>query len=180
MQRILIAGAGGVGFWLALALSRLVPHEIVVFDDDDLSGTGATRLPDVRPFGRPLKKKVDLLKFICPGVDVRAEKLTPAAVSPDTIVVDATDMSHADRRALCAAARAAGSKYLRASYDARPDGFVVVVAAGVGFTTNPARGGYTLPPSIAQAMLGGGFAADVISRFLRGEDVVLPARLETE
>lgn len=55
-MRVLVAGAGGVGFWMALALSRLVPHEIVVYDDDDLSGTGATRLPDVRLFGRPFRK----------------------------------------------------------------------------------------------------------------------------
>lgn len=180
---ITVAGAGGIGFWTALALSRLASERIVVFDDDALEGSGAERLPNVRPFGRTLGKKVELLKFLAPSLDVRAEKFSRAhagAIGVGDLLLDCTDLSVEQRAEFVEAARERGAEYLRASYDLRADGFLVVVARGLGFSRNPARGGYTFPPSIAHAMLAGGFVADVVHRLRRGELVELPQRLEVK
>lgn len=178
---IIIAGAGGVGFWTSLSLSRLLAERIVVFDDDALEGAGASRLLNVRPLGRAFEKKVHLLKFLASSVDVRAEKFSRAhaeVLSAGDLLLDCTDLSVEQRQEFVELARERGAEYLRASYDLRADVFVVVVARGLGFSRNPQRGGYTFPPSIAHAMLAGGFVADVAYRLRRGEQVELPARLE--
>mgnify|MGYP001149285152 CR=1 FL=1 len=177
---VILIGSGGVGFWAALAIERM-GERVVVFDDDALEGTGALRLPDVRLFGRAFGKKVELLKFLARGVDVRAEKFSRAhadVVARGDILLDCSDLSSEQRAEFVEIARAREATYLRASYDLTPRAFVVVVARGLGFSRNPARGGYTLPPTIAHALVAGGFAADVVVRLLRGEDVRLPARLE--
>jgi len=87
-------------------------------------------------------------------------------------------LSSERRREFVDVARDRGARYIRASYDLTPRSFIVVVAAGIGFSRNPARGGYTLSPTISNAMIAGGFTADVINRLLRDEQITLPARLE--
>jgi hypothetical protein len=181
LMNIIVIGAGGVGFWTALALSR--SQRLIVFDDDTLDGTGAERLPDTRIFGRAFDKKIELLKFIAQNIEVRNEKFShhhAQVLSANDILLDCTDLSSEERREFVEVAKSRSARYIRASYDLTARSFIVVVACGIGFSRNPARGGYTIPPTISHAMIAGGFVSDVVNRILRDEQIKLPARLEIQ
>lgn len=53
-MKIIILGAGGVGFWLTTALARQLPlgTKLTVADTDIMEGSGAERLPRGSVFGR--------------------------------------------------------------------------------------------------------------------------------
>ena len=110
-MRVHIAGCGGVGFWLAVGLSRL-PEErdIVCWDDDDLQGGfGRLRLPSADAE----TKKVDLLQgflTMAMGID-RLPVFYPTKftgqkeVGKGDVVVDCTDMNLEDKKRLYALVR---------------------------------------------------------------------------
>lgn len=177
-----LIGCGGIGFYTGLSIAR-EGYELTVYDDDDLEGTGGMRLPSFRLFGKTVvRKKVHLLKLLAGDrVTAIAEKFSAAQeVGRDDWLLDCTDMSHNQRRVLLDVARANGARYIRASCDLRRNGLLVVVAGSIGFTLRNSvadRTGYTISPSACHAMVAGGFAATVIIRLLRGEDVSLPQTL---
>jgi len=177
IERIVLVGAGGVGFWLAVALRRDRPDvELVVYDADNFAGgQGARRLPKVN---NPETKKVDFLKGWVRMVmgdqppEVIATKLTAEAFSfgqvmDETLVVDASDMGLEVRRPLWEACRKAGCQMLRVSYDGNG---CVVVARGLPLSSKPG-GGYTRVPTLAQSLWAGGVGAAAVERLLAGEEV---------
>lgn len=182
IKRVVLVGAGGVGFYLAVALRRDVPDvELIVYDDDNLEGGfGAQRLPYV---ANKLTKKVDFLKGFVRMVMrdspplVKPQKVTVQDIVDETqfpyswwegsLVVDASDMGLEVRKPLWDSFRSRGAKMLRVSYDGNG---IVVVARGLPLASKPG-GGYSQVPSMAQSLWAGGVGAAAVEKLLRGEVV---------
>ena len=174
IKRVIILGAGGVGFHLAVALCRDFPGtEISVYDPDDFNGgMGHFRLPKV---SNPSTKKVALLKGHIimvmgdrpPKVFDRRFEVSDVQALPNpsqTLVVDATDMGLGERRPLWTALKQAGVKMLRISYDGNG---CVVVARGLPLCASDA-GGYAMVPTYAQSLMAGGLGAEAVGLLLQG------------
>ncbi len=177
IKRIVVIGAGGVGFWLVTALRRDIPNiEIVVYDSDNFEGGfGAQRLPYVA--NKATKKVQFLNNFVQMAMRDPAIKAYPSRIHlgtlpdkeffVDTLVVDCTDMSLEPRREIWQALREAGAVMLRVSYDGNG---IVVVSRGLPFATNPG-GNYAIVPTMAQSLWAGGVGAAAVEKLLRGEVV---------
>jgi tRNA A37 threonylcarbamoyladenosine dehydratase len=174
IKRVVVIGAGGVGFWLTVALRRDNPNlEIFVYDDDNfIGGFGAQRLPYVA--NKEMKKVEFLNGYIRmamrdPGIILRAHRLTPADVTGNaedgTLVVDCTDMDLETRKPIWAACQEYGAKMLRVSYDGNG---IVVISHGLPFATNPG-GNYAIVPTLAQSLWAGGVGAAAVEKLLKGE-----------
>jgi len=174
IKRVVIIGAGGVGFWLTVALRRDCPDlEVVVYDDDNfLGGFGAQRLPHV---ANKETKKVDYLKgFVQMVMRDEAPAVKPEkfdgyhiCLSSEDLVVDCSDMSLNLRKPIWDRCRSGGAKMLRVSYDGNG---IVVVARGLPFSTNPG-GNYAIVPTLAQSLWAGGVGAAAVEKLLKGEEV---------
>jgi len=179
LDRILILGAGGVGWWLTTALMR-DPRgcEVIVFDDDDFQGGhGRARLPwqsreDI-PKVKALRSFISMAMGDRPPVLV-AERFTESSLpfSPDewkrTLVVDCTDLGPEIRKPLWAFLRSTGATLLRVSYDGNG---IIVVSRGLPLADKPG-GGYALVPTMPQAIAAGGLGAMAIHLLLEGKPVV--------
>lgn len=176
IKRVVIIGAGGVGFWLTVALRRDNPQlEIIVYDDDNFEGGfGAQRLPYMANKGT--KKVQFLTNFIQmamrdPALIVRDYRFSAAEpeliANPDkpTLVVDCTDMDLEHRKPIWRACRDAGYVMLRVSYDGNG---IVVVSRGLPFATNPG-GNYAVVPTMAQSLWAGGVGAAAVEKLLAGD-----------
>jgi len=176
IKRVVMIGAGGVGFWMATALRRDVPDvELIVYDDDDfVGGFGAQRLPYV---ANKATKKVDFLKGF---VRMVMRDSPPTVVdrkfdalihlereSSATLIVDASDMGLEVRKPMWEECRSQGCQMLRVSYDGNG---IVVVARGLPLASKPG-GGYSQVPSMAQSLWAGGVGAAAVEKLLRGEVV---------
>jgi hypothetical protein len=178
-KQILILGAGGVGYWLAIALCRMMRGQqvaITVYDPDTFEGgDGFRRLP------KPLKDnstKVSLLKTMVswsmgdPLPHVHEKFFLPEDFGngnqetwKQTLVVDATDMSLTKRVAIFDAAMAAGASYIRVSYDGL--GIVTVSPGPPLFAEGAAgEGGYGKLPHIGHAMMAAGVGASAVDYYL--------------
>jgi len=179
IKRVVIMGAGGVGFWLTVALRRDQPNlEIIVYDDDDFEGGfGAQRLPHV---ANKKMKKVDYLNNYIqmvmrdPAIKAIAHKLTEAefvlaseSFDVETLFVDCTDMSLDRRKPIWDLAQQTSCQMLRVSYDGNG---IVVIARGLPFSTNPG-GRYSIVPTMAQSLWAGGVGAAAVEKLLKGEEV---------
>jgi len=164
-----IVGLGGVGFWLTVGLSRVVPPNLLqCWDDDTLTGgAGAARLP----WAPPTTKKADLLRGFLSMVF--ADAILPSFVdrkfsgllhlnAGDT-VVDCTDMPLEKRRRIWTIVKNKGVHIIRVSYDGR--GSTVVVSTGLPLLA-PMAGGYTAVPSLSLSFAAGGIGAEAVKRYL--------------
>lgn len=179
IKRVVVLGAGGVGFHLVTALCRDWPGvEKVVYDSDNFEGgLGHARLPRVAD---PRQLKVEKLRGYVRMVmgdeppQVVPARLDNAAVVnlgknywQDSLVVDATDMGVGERRPLWSLLRSFGATMLRVSYDGNG---CVVVARGLPICASDA-GGYALVPSYAQSLMAGGLGAEAVGLLLKGHEV---------
>ncbi len=170
-----IIGAGGAGFWTALALVRAVPdpRRITVYDTDDLQGgLGHSRLP----VATSTTKKVDLLRgFIRVAMGDTPPTMKLALFTGDEpvegdLVVDCSDMRTGDaddptsRAAMWARARAKGARIVRVSYDGANS--TVVIAEGLPFKTEGQDAGYAAVPSLPLSLMAGGMGAEAVKRML--------------
>lgn len=168
-RTIHLVGAGGVGFWTAVGLARFAVGNVIVYDDDTLEGgLGHMRLP----MAMPATRKVDLLVgFIRISVGgqvptVVAKRFTGRTeVRKGDLVVDCSDAELPARRRMWNAARKAGARCIRISYDGANG--IIVVAEGLPFATISA-GGYTNVPSFALSLAAGGIGAEIVHRMLEG------------
>lgn len=168
-MKVHIAGCGGVGFWLAVGLSRLPERqELVCWDDDDLQGGfGALRLPHADA----TTKKIDLLQgflTMAMGVDhlptFYAGKFTGLKeLEKGDVVVDCTDMNLELKKKLYSTVRNKGAEILRVSYDGKAS--TVLVSTGLPFTG--VKGGYENIPSLALSFAAGGIGAEIVTRYLK-------------
>lgn len=164
-----VVGVGGVGFWLTVGLTRVVPaDQLQCWDNDTLTGgLGATRLP----WGPPSTKKIDLLKGYLTMVlgdrtfpvfvDRRYSGLS--GITEGDTVIDCTDMPLHTRKRLWTISRKKGAKLLRVSYDGR--GSTLLVSTGLPIHA-PAAGGYSAVPSLALSLAAGGIGAEAVKRYL--------------
>lgn len=164
-----VIGLGGVGFWLAVGLTRVVPPETIhCWDDDTLvGGTGSTRLP----WAATATKKIDLLRGHL--MMVYGDTLSPVmhdqrfsgrtGLSAGDLVVDCTDMPMAARKLMWGVVRKQDCRLLRVSYDGR--GSTLVVSTGLPLFA-PAEGGYSNIPSLSLSLAAGGIGAEAVKRFI--------------
>lgn len=168
-MKIHIAGCGGVGFWLAVGLSRLPEkQQLVCWDDDNLTGGfGRLRLPHADAE----TKKIDLLRgflSMAMGVDELpvffGDKFTgEKELRKGDLVVDCTDMNLESKKALYAKVRGKGADILRVSYDGKAS--TILVSTGLPFTG--VKGGYENIPSLALSFAAGGVGAEIVTRYLQ-------------
>lgn len=164
-----IVGAGGVGFWLAVGLARTEVRPIEIFDVDDLQGgLGHMRLPNV---SSPETLKTQLLRgFLLMNfnggrlneIQFRNARFTGHEAVEGDLVIDCTDMSGDDRRAVRDVVRRQGARYLRVSYDGAAS--VVAVSEGLPLTGDESHAGYAAVPSLALSLAAGGIGAEVIAK----------------
>lgn len=160
-------GAGGIGFWMAVALAR--SHvDLTVYDFDNLQGgLGWSRMPKASPE----TAKVSLLRGFCLAVmgdtapKVVNGRFEPSAALQGDLVVDACDMALPERKALWEAVRAQGARILRVSYDGA--GGIISIAEGLPFA-GKAGGGYRETPNLALSFAAGGIGALVVQQILDG------------
>ena len=169
MERpVVIFGAGGVGFWLTVALCRSYnPKLITVYDDDTLQGgLGHTRLPSAS-LGT---KKVSLLRGhlrvswdhsnLPTFVDGR---FTGIEAPENALIVDCCDMPIKERRKIWKRVERRKNRIIRVSYDGKNG--VVVVAEGLPLFDSVA-GGYSEVPNLALSFMAGGAGAWAVLRVL--------------
>lgn len=171
-DRIVIIGAGGVGFHLTAALCRdLRDIPIEVWDDDTFEGGfGAKRLPYP---GDRKQKKVDFLRgYILMVMNDEPPKGVARRLTADdvrgqdwrgTLVVDCTDMDVIHRRELWRAIETSGGTLLRVSYDGLG---IVVVAPGLPLGGRKG-GGYALVPTLGQSYAAAGLGAMAVMKALK-------------
>jgi hypothetical protein len=162
-----VIGAGGVGFWLAVGLSRANVWPVKVYDTDNLTGgLGHTRLP----MATPTTTKLQLLQgFLATQMGGRMPELIPALftgreANRGDLMVDCTDMSGTARRKVWTVARKRGVRCLRVSYDGQAS--IVVVAEGLPLTGDENDAGYSAVPSLALSLAAGGIGAEVVRRVI--------------
>lgn len=178
-KRVVVAGAGGVGFWLTWALCRMLAGSgvlVEVWDSDNFEGgNGFRRLP--KPSKNSLAK-VRLLQteigFIMrdPVPNVYEKLLLPRDFEEgdwkSTLVLDCTDMGQRDRNAFWDALEAAGAKGLRISYDGLGMATISPGPPMVGeMGEENDDGGYAVMPHIGQSFLAAGAGACAVMYFLR-------------
>lgn len=163
-------GSGGIGFWMAAALTRQ-QVDLVVYDYDNfVGGLGWSRLPKV---SNPETKKVSFLRGFCVAVmgdkapKVVEDMFIGGNVNEGDLVVDCSDMSLGSRRVVWDRAKENGARCLRVSYDGRSN--TVVVAEGLPLVGRPG-GGYAEAPSLALSMAAGGIGALVVQQILAGHE----------
>lgn len=161
-----VIGAGGVGFWLAVGLSRS-GLGIVVYDDDNLTGgMGHQRLP----LATPTTLKTDLLRgFLRVNFGGRAPvfvtgRFSGSEVHEGDLVVDCSDMDGHTRKRVWKKARKGGARLLRVSYDGANS--TMVVAEGLPLTGNESASGYANVPSLALSLAAGGIGAETVLRMI--------------
>lgn len=169
-NRIVIAGAGGVGYWLTMALCRSLGGRvpITVYDPDTFEGgNGSLRLPKVMD---PATHKVKLLRaqvnfFMgdAPPI-VYPRRLEPAEFLigdwSSTLVVDCTDMNQVPREELWNAFEAVGAKGLRVSYDGLG---IATISPGPPLETGSnGEGNYAVMPNLAQSFAAAGLGAQAV------------------
>lgn len=171
-RRVIIIGAGGVGFWLAVGLCRIGIDGVEIFDPDDLQGgLGHGRLP----LATPTTRKVDLLKgFLRVNFGgtvpvVHAEPFTGNEAGDGDLVVDCTDLSGKARATMWRRAEKRGARLLRVSYDGANS--IVTVAEGLPLTANQKASGYANVPSLGLSLAAGGIGAEVVTRLLANWEV---------
>jgi hypothetical protein len=166
--RIHIIGAGGVGFWVAVALAQ-AGVEFTIYDTDDLSGgLGHTRLPRASLS----TKKVSLLRGHCIAVwgskppTVVDALFTGAECVAGDYVIDCCDMELEARRVIYDSVKASGARYLRISYDGKNN----TVSVGEGLPLRGRKGGgYSEVPGLALSFMAGGIGALAVQSLLKGE-----------
>lgn len=166
--QIHIIGAGGVGFWTCVALSR-AGVEYTVYDTDDLTGgLGHTRMPRAS-LGT---KKVSLLRGFC--IAVMGDKpptvvdalFTGAECVAGDFVIDCCDMELEARRVIYDRVKASGARYLRISYDGKNN----TMSVGEGLPLRGRKGGgYSEVPGLALSFMAGGIGALAVQSLLKGE-----------
>lgn len=172
-KHIVIIGAGGVGFYLTLALmAEGLDQDVTVYDQDTfVGGNGHRRLPRVN---NPRLKKVDMLKATCQVTfGYEMPKTVPYYFTvPDAsklnstyLVVDASDMPFQERLSIWDAFTKTGAKGIRVSYDGNG---IVCLAYGPPFSPPDDQGGYDRMPSTAQSFLAGGAGCQFIKALLNG------------
>lgn len=183
-KEVNIVGAGGVGFWVAVALRRDFPDMyIVVWDSDYVDGPGGLRLPiperltQTRPEtdsgdrSCPLKVKTlnDFLKYTLdtrPVIASMADYLGGVSGNFSTYFenryfVDCTDMTVINRDKVFAAA-INNNRYMRISYDGT--GWVSV-SQGLPLG-DPTASGYLHVPSFAMSIAAGGIGATAVAQWV--------------
>lgn len=163
-----VIGCGGVGFWLVAGLARSEVRPIVAYDTDDLQGgLGHMRLP----VAAPTTLKTNLLRgFLAvnfPGgklaqIAFKAERFTGKEARAGDLVVDCSDMSGVDRRAIYETVKKRKARYLRVSYDGAAS--VVAISEGMPLVGDESHAGYAAVPSLALSLAAGGIGAEVIAR----------------
>jgi len=174
IERVVVMGAGGVGWWLVTALMRDTKGaQIEVRDNDTFQGGfGAGRLPIQED---PTTYKVRALEgWIEMSMGDSGPKVIPSKIypwnivwGPETLLVDCTDMELSSRKLIWEEARRQGIQLLRVSYDGNG---VIVVTRGLPLSDRPG-GGYALVPSMAQAIAAGGLGAMAVHLLLEGKEV---------
>lgn len=175
-SKICVIGAGGVGFWVAAALSRDMPNfPIVVFDPDTVEGSGGKRLP-IPPNSDGSKLKIDVLTdfvyfTLGGGEELQALNTLLDAdwmqswVYQNPLWVDCSDMSIASRQKLFAPLIGLNGQmrnYLRVSYDG--NGWAVI-SRGLPFGP-PEAVGYTQVPTFADSLAAGGIGAAAVRQWV--------------
>lgn len=176
-RRCVIVGTGGVGFYLATALNRSLPHgmELICYDADSFEGgLGHSRLPRV---SNAATKKVAFLR----GFTTMVMGDKPPTVFPvmfdgggdqcqaGDLVVDCSDMPLDKRKLVWTAAKDSGADLVRVSYDGLNE--TVVVAQGLPLMSGSKPGNYRSVPGLDLSMAAGGIGAIVIRKILAGEVV---------
>lgn len=172
-RHIVIIGAGGVGFYLTLALmAEGLDQDVTVYDPDTFAGgNGYRRLPKV--VNQSLKK-VDMLKATCHTTfGYEMPKTSPSYftkvdaenLNSSYLVVDASDMPFQERLGVWEAFTRTGAKGIRVSYDGNG---IVCLAYGPPFSPPNDQGGYDRMPSTAQSFLAGGAGCQFIKALLNG------------
>lgn len=168
-RRIVIIGAGGVGFWIATALSR-AGVQYTIFDDDTLEGgLGFSRMPKASPS----TKKVNLLRgHVIVSMGDRPPTIVDRRFVGDDardgdLIVDASDMPLDVRKTLWAGTKAHGKdiRMLRVSYDGQNN--TVVVAEGLPLRGKQG-GGYANTPGLDLSYVAGGIGCMAVRAILAG------------
>lgn len=170
-KSVRIIGAGGVGFWLTVALVRDEPLvEVEVWDTDTLEGgNGFRRMPWVPD---PAEAKVDLLsrflQFSMGEPPVKSvNRRWEGEGGEGVLIVDCTDAPVASRQVWWDRARQEGATVWRVSYDGNG---AVTVSDGLPFVWGAgSEGGYERMPSLAQSFRAGGLGAEAVQKLIHGE-----------
>lgn len=170
-----LVGAGGVNFWVGVALAR-AGVEFTIWDDDTLEGgLGSQRLPKAH---NAKTFKVDLLRgFLAMTMGEPAERFTyirekfsGMKVEKGDVVIDGTDMAPKPRKTMWTRAMNRGAKMMRVSYDGA-NGTVVV--AGGPPLVDKAEGGYAAVPSLALSFMAAGVGALAVLELLNGNETFI-------
>lgn len=183
INKIVVMGAGGVGYWLVLGLCRVVDIPIVVYDHDNFQGgTGFKRLPKSYD---PTKSKVSLLRNQCNIVMgdrppiihdckfdlpiLKSMALEARLDLSNVLIVDCTDMPSDVRQELWNTAAEFKANMIRTAYDGTGE---CVVASGLPFwKTNAVSSGYAIEPHIGHSFATAGLAIATIIKYLDGFDL---------
>lgn len=176
---VIVLGAGGVGWWLIGAMSRMnITHPVGVYDPDTFQGgNGKKRLPipekeskhKVRELREWLTEWQPDLPF---ALQTYAMPFAPSTLldykrsgSGIRLVVDCTDARPSLRKQIWNACSDWGIPYVRLSYDAQ-----IVSWSHTPPLSVVDNGNYENIPNMGMTWIAGGFGAEMVRRTLRGEN----------
>ena len=172
--RVVIAGAGGIGFHVAKLLAMSGVTEITVYDPDTLEESNLNRLDIVGGDKMIGKNKAlivkEVVKSLRPNCYIKAY---PYPVRPHLMpkekvdwVIDCTD-KHAAQLEIQGIADAIGAKYLKAGYDGERMSLNDRVAE---WDTGDTEDGYRITPSwIVPALMIAALAVGKVMKYHDGE-----------
>lgn len=177
-KEVHIIGAGGVGFWVAVALRRDYPDmPLTVWDADNVDGSGGMRLPIPERMttsgSKPKKLKIlnDFLKYTLdarPVIECFMDYLGGVSGEfskyfENRYFVDCTDMSVIKREEVFSPAMRY-KRYMRISYDGT--GWISV-SQGLPMG-DPTASGYLNVPSFGMSIAAGGIGATAVAQWVMG------------
>lgn len=192
---ILQVGAGGMGFYIAASLAELAHRQFgvlryIVYEEDDLRGTGGARILCPHAWKIAGIKKVAALSAATPYVVVSSTRMEGITVgymahnmkdtlvaknvqAADILVLDTSDMSPEDRGVIYQACKSEGVSYLRVGYDVVSNEgeheVIVSISSSLGFASQDNRPGYTMNAEMRHALLASGIASNALVRIWSGE-----------
>ena len=172
-------GAGGVGYWLAVALAR-DGVDVIVYDTDTFEGgLGHMRLPRAAPTTKKIKSLYGfcLVSMGDKLTNLRDELFTGTEVCEGDLVVDCSDMALTLRKPIYELVMANGGRYIRISYDGKNK--TVVAAEGLPIIGRP-KGGYAEVPNLALSFMAGGIGALVVQKILDGHTGYIDLQISLE
>ena len=170
MKEVHIIGAGGIGWWFTVGLASSCPLPIHVYDDAEVIGSGAQRLPI--GVGNKTQALSSFIRYVMGKGNIHTHdiKFTGTEASDGDWIFDCSDAGENDRKKIWTKARKKETKIMRVSYDGDED--IIEVSSELPFWVGDMTEGYREVPSLQLSLAAGGIGAVIADKIIQRNETV--------